>query len=132
MTVDRTVDGLFREIQALSSELDVMDRDDPSRSELLATRDRLRMEARDLANSTRHPRSLEAEISMLVARLDKIDALFVNKGYAEKHLTKGFSDPGAYSADINRRLAEDYAPEISWIEHRLSELRAITPPQGDS
>ena len=51
----------------------------------------------------------------------------VSKGYAEKHLTKGFSDPGAYSATINRRLAEDHAQEIEAIEQRLSELAEIFP-----
>jgi len=52
---------------------------------------------------------------------------FVAKGYAEKHLTKGFSDPGAYSATINRMLEEEHASEIEEIQALLTELRAFTP-----
>jgi hypothetical protein len=69
---------------------------------------------------------------MLLSRLAEIDDLFVSKGYAEKHLTKGFSDPGAYSATINRRIAQDHAKEIEAIEQRLSELAEILPDEGDS
>jgi len=69
---------------------------------------------------------------MLVSRLAEIDALFVTKGYAEKHLTKGFSDPGAYSVVINRKLADDHAEEIADIEARLSELSKIETTSTES
>jgi hypothetical protein len=59
---------------------------------------------------------------MLVERLEEIDTLFVRKGYSEKHLTKGFSDPGAYSANINRKLADDHAAEVAEIKQRLAAL----------
>lgn len=69
---------------------------------------------------------------MLVERLEEIDALFVSKGYSEKHLTKGFSDPGAYSANINRKLADDHAAEIVDIKQRLAALDEAVRPKEDS
>jgi hypothetical protein len=118
---------MFNQAQSLSLQLAAMAEDDPRRAKLVRKRDRLRSEAQDRANSARHPLSVEAEVSMLLARLAEIDDLFVSKGYAEKHLTKGFSDPGAYSATINRRIAEDHAQEIDAIEQRLSVLAEIFP-----
>jgi hypothetical protein len=118
---------MFNQAQSLSLQLAAMAADDPRRAKLIRKRDRLRSEAQDRANSARHPLSVEAEVSMLLARLAEIDDLFVSKGYAEKHLTKGFSDPGAYSATINRRIAEDHAQEIDAIEQRLSVLAEIFP-----
>lgn len=122
-----TIDHIFNQAQSLSLQLAAMADDDPRRAKLIRKRDRLRSEAQARANSARHPLSVEAEVSMLLARLAEIDGLFVSKGYAEKHLTKGFSDPGAYSATINRRIAEDHAQEIDAIEQRLSELAEIFP-----
>jgi hypothetical protein len=127
-----TIDDMFNQAQSLSLQLAEMADDDPRRAKLIRKRDRLRSEAQKRANSARHPLSVEAETSMLLSRLAEIDDLFVSQGYAEKHLAKGFSDPGAYSATINRRLAEDHAQEIEAIEQRLSELAEIFPDEGDS
>lgn len=121
----RTIDAIFNRVRLVSEELNGMDEGDPSRPDLVRQLERLRAEAQSRANSARHPLSVEAETAMLEARLSEIDALFVSKGYAEKHLTKGFSDPGAYSATINRKIADDHAAEISEIEQRLSVLREI-------
>lgn len=127
-----TVDEIFEQVSALSRELDVLADDDPMRDDLIERRQQLRADAQRLAESARHPLSIEAEISMLTSRLAEIDALFVTKGYAEKHLTKGFSDPGAYSAVINRKLADDHAEEIKDIEARLSKLSPVEPTNTDS
>ncbi len=123
-----TIDDIFREARALSMQLDHMPESDPNRSSLLSRRDRLRAKAQALSDSRRHPVSVENEIAMLQARLDEIDALFIGKGYAEKHLTKGFSDPGAYSAEINHQLGVEHASEIAEIDRRLAELRKIELP----
>jgi hypothetical protein len=126
--VNPTIDDIFREVNALSLELDQMEDTDPKRELLLTRRDRLRAKARTLADSKRHPVSVENEIAMLEARLEEIDALFIGKGYSEKHLTKGFSDPGAYSATINLMLESDHKAEVASIEQRLTDLRKINPP----
>ena len=126
MTVNPTIDDLFARVQQLSSQLDGMGKDDPQRSQLIAERDRLRDQARAVAGSGRHPLSVEAETAMLVDRLEEIEALFVGKGYSEKYLTKGFSYPGAYSANINRKLADDHAAEIGEIQQRLAALKETT------
>lgn len=119
------IDDTFKGVAALSAELEDMDDDDPRRADIILERDRLRADAQRLAGSLRHPRSVEAEISMLEARLAEIESLFVTKGHAEKHLTKGFSDPGAYSANINRKIATHHEAEVAEIERTLAELRAI-------
>lgn len=123
---------MFNQAQSLSLQLAAMADDDPARTKLIRKRDRLRSEAKQRANSARHPLSVEAEVSMLLAQLAEIDDLFVSKGYSEKHLTKGFSDPGAYSATINRKLVEDHAHEIEVIEQRLLELGKIFPDDTES
>jgi len=125
--VPTDIDELFSQIRAISESLDALSEGDPTRVDLIAQRDRLRAEAARLGTATRHPRSVEAQISMLENRLDEIRGKFVGKGYAEKHLTKGFSDPGAYSATINRKIEEEHADELDEIDAQLAELRAFTP-----
>ncbi len=121
------IDEIFERVRAISDRLTTLDVDDPQHKELLKERAQLRADAVALANSARHPRSVETEISMLLARLAEIDDSFITKGYAEKHLTKGFSDPGAYSSTINRKLSEEYANEVSTIEERIAELVNLEP-----
>lgn len=127
-----SIDDIFEQIRALLLELEELGGDDPRREDLLTQRDRLREEARDRAGTTRHPRSVETEIEMLISRLAEIDALFVTKGYAEKYIKRGFSDPGAYSVAINRKLADDHALEKATIEERLAELARIDPSDRGS
>jgi hypothetical protein len=129
--VSTRIDELLSQIRAISDSLGMIGEDDPSRADLIARRDRLRLEARALGTTMRHPRSVEAQISMLEDRLDEIRGMFVTKGYAEKHLTKGFADPGAYSATINRMLDEEYAAEIEEIHEQLAERRAFSPRQDN-
>ncbi len=121
------IDEIFSEIRSISENLDTIGENDPSRTILIDRRDHLRLKARRLGAATRHPRSVEAQISRLEQRLDEIRGKFVTKGYAEKHLAKGFSDPGAYSATINRMLEEEHASEIEEIHELLAELREFTP-----
>ena len=121
------IDEIFSQIRAISETLGTIGEDDHTRVGLVEQRERLRAKARELGAATRHPRSVEAQISMLEHRLEEIRGKFVSKGYAEKHLTKGFSDPGAYSATINRKLEEEHAGEIEEIHALLIELRAFTP-----
>ena len=127
-----TIDDIFRQAHALSVELDQMEEGDPNREAVLRKQHRLRTKAQTLANTRRHPASVENEMAMLVARLDEIDALFITKGYSEKHLKKGFSDPGAYSATINDRLEVQHAAEVDEIQDRLAELRRIKPANDGS
>lgn len=120
-----SIDDIFEQVTLLSSQIAALEIDDPQRLQLVEKRARLRSEAQRIAGASRHPKSVETEMEMLLSRLAEIDALFVTKGYAEKHLTKGFSDPGAYSANINRKLADDHAAEIMEIEERIAELANI-------
>lgn len=123
----RDIDDLLARIKELSERLALSDAPDQDRRSMLAEREALRSDARQLTNAARHPRSVETEVEALTARLDEIESSFVRKGYAEKYLTKGFSDPGAYSATINRRLSEHHADEIERIRARIATLREFTP-----
>lgn len=126
-----SIDEILTRIQALSRQLSGMPESHPDRGNIEAEREELRLHARSLSNSARHPRSIETEIEMLESRLAVIEKEFVTKGYAEKRLTQGFSDPGAYSAGINALLAKGHAPEIEHITRRLAELRSIDPQSID-
>jgi hypothetical protein len=130
--VNPTIDDIFRDTNALSLQLDQMDAADPKRESLLNRRNRLRAKAQALTDAKRHPASVENEIAMLEARLQEIDALFITKGYSEKHLTKGFSDPGAYSANINRMIDSEHKAEVADIEQRLADLRKINTPDDET
>jgi len=125
--VPSDIDDILNQIMAISESLGAIGQDDQARVGLIEQRERLRAEAKQIGAATRHPRSVETQISMLELRLEEIRGKFVAKGYAEKHLTKGFSDPGAYSATINRMLEEEHASEIEEIQALLTELRAFTP-----
>lgn len=125
MKAPATIDELLARITDLSSRLASMPDSTPEYRKLDRDREELRALARSTANASRHPRAIEAEIEMLEARLSEIGNLYVKKGYAEQHLSKGFSDPGAYSAGINALLASEHAPEVERITQRISELRAV-------
>ena len=125
MTKD--IDKIFEEIRELSRELDNSGLARSTRDDLLSRRDQLRTVAIQIERSTRHPKSVEAEISMLEERLEEIRGMNVTKGYAEKHLTKGFADPGAYSAAINRLIEDEHEDEVSEIRARLIELNNYIP-----
>lgn len=125
MTLPDSADDIFAEAMELSRQISELSESDPRYKELESRRATLRSRANSIAIETRHPVSVNNEIEMLVARWDEIDSTLIGKGYAEKHLTKGFSDPGAYSAGINALIAEDHASEIEYIKERLVELRSI-------
>lgn len=122
------IDELLARILGISADLRTLPEDDGRRTTMIADRDILRAEARSLANAHRHPLSVENEITMLQDRLDEIDGLFIGKGFAEKRRAKGFSDPGAYSATINRALLEHHEAEIAEIKERIDELKGLQPP----
>ena len=123
--MERSIEQIFDRVRELSSELAATN-DEKRRKTIEAERNALRSEAAALALDQRHPASVEAELEMLVDRLAEIDSLFATKGYAEKHLTKGFSDPGAYSANINRLISDNHAAEIKSITDRIVELGRTT------
>ena len=91
----------------------------------------LRMQARRLAETGRHPQSVEAEISMIEERLTAIDAMQITKGYSEKRLSRTVQDPGAYRYTINRMLDEEHSAEVAELEQRLAELRRIQSASAD-
>lgn len=117
------IDDLVQRLQDISSHLDAMEGSNPERPGLLAERARLRSRARTLGDAMRHPLSIATEIEMLEKRLDEIESTFIGKGNAEKYHKRGFADPGAYSATINRKLLENHTDEIQRIRERLVSLR---------
>ncbi len=121
-----SVDDILHSVQKLSASIDILAEDDPRRAKLIAKRDSLRTRAATVADSHRHPVSIENEISMLEDRLAEITAMNIKQGYSEKHLKHTIQDPGAYSHNINKMLTEEHAHEVAEIAARLAHLRTIS------
>lgn len=119
------IDDILNQAKALSAELDSMPPDDPGRLRIEKRQMRLREKALELSLERRHPVSIDNEIAMLEARLEKISEMLISKGYNEKHLGTTIQDPGAYSSTINYMIAAEHAEEVRQIDARLNELRAV-------
>jgi hypothetical protein len=120
-----TIDDILARTRQISLELSTLDPEDPRRPALVEEQAALRQNARRLAEGSRHSVSVENEITMLEDRLEEIDGLQITKGYSQKHLTKTVQDPGAYSHNINRLLADEHADEASEIRARLEDLYRV-------
>lgn len=119
------IDNLFTRISSLSSRISTLDESDPVRAQLERDRERLRREAKRIADSGRHPESVRREIQAAEERLGEIERMKITEGYQEKRGGKNIQDPGAYSANINRLLSEHHAEEVAYLEERLTHLRSL-------
>lgn len=128
-----TIDELLSEIRALSAEIETLDDDSPRRRKLEKRRLELRSTAQNIADTSRHPDAIARQVEALEARLDEIGALLIKKGYSERSVGKTIQDPGAYSHNINKAIAEDHADEVRSIDAQLARLRAVgSIPTGDT
>lgn len=120
------VDDIFAQIRSLAEQLDRLPPTDPNRARLEADRDQLRQRASVLADSGRHPSSVERQIEALESRQAEIEQMFIKQGYSERSTTKKIQDPSAYSRNINRLLHDEYGAELSSIKEQLDRLRRIS------
>lgn len=127
-----SIDDMLRSVRRLSASINSLAEDDPRRPGLIAERKALRTRAAAIADGQRHPVSVENEISMLEDRLAEITAMNITQGYSEKHFKHTIQDPGAYSHNINKMLAEENAAEVADITARLVHLRAHAEPDQTS
>ncbi|MGI9585327.1 MAG: hypothetical protein ACR2N7_07020 [Acidimicrobiia bacterium] len=125
--MEDSVDTILRSVRELSASINGLPEDDPKRERLVRERESLREQAAAMADQHRHPVSVENEISMIEQRLAEIDAMTITKGYSEKHLKHTIQDPGAYSHNINKLLAEEHKAEVAELEDRLAHLRTLVP-----
>jgi hypothetical protein len=125
------IDAILRDVEDISRRLARDDLSARDRRALENERDRLRSQARELADERRHPDSIRAEIEMLEARLAEIDDLLIGKGYSEKWFKQTIQDPSAYSHTINAALREQHAGEVDEITERLTRLRALLLASND-
>jgi septal ring factor EnvC (AmiA/AmiB activator) len=128
--VTQGIDELLSEIRDLSRRLEDETLDGAERDRLTARRERLREDARTLADGGRHPASVEAEIALLEHRLAEIEAARIEEGWSEKHMRRTIQDPGAYRHAINRLIDEEHRDEVATITERLVRLRAISPTEA--
>jgi hypothetical protein len=127
--VDDSADAILRSVQQLSASIEAMPEDDLRRDTLIREREALRSRAAALADEHRHPVSVQNEISMILQRLSEIDAFAIKEGYSEKHLKHTIQDPGAYSHNINKLLAQQHEYEVAELEARLAHLRTLEPDE---
>ena len=120
------IDTLLAKIKALSGAIADLSPDDPERSRLEEQREALRQTAGKLSVQGRHPQSVAREIESIEHRLDEIRALRIKEGYQERRQGKNIQDPGAYSANINKLLAEHHAAEVDTLTDQLERLRPHT------
>lgn len=124
-----SIDDILHSVRKLSASIDDLAEDDPRRATLVAEREALRIRAATIADEHRHPVSVENEVAMLEDRLAEITAMSIKQGYSEKHLKHTIQDPGAYSHNINKMLADEHTREVAEITARLEHLRSL--PQWD-
>ena len=129
--VPETIDELLADIKAVSARIDALDADDPKRERLEAQRSALRETAQHIADATRHPDAIVRHIEALETRLREIERLIIKQGYMEKTVGPRIQDPGAYSHNINKAIAEDHADEVRAINDQLTRLRAVAPQADD-
>lgn len=120
-----TIDELLAEIRDLARRIEQLDASDPARQKLEAQRTDLRETARHIADATRHPAAIATHIEALEARLREIEQLLIKQGFTERRVGKAIQDPGAYSHNINKAIAEDHAAEVRSINEQLTRLRSV-------
>lgn len=125
------IDAILNDVKRISALLED-DLTARERQRLESQREDLRSDARTLAAQKRHPASIEAEIEMLEARELEINEMLIGKGYAEKWMKQSIQDPGAYSHNINKDIADDHAAELNDIRRRLDELKPLVAPADES
>jgi septal ring factor EnvC (AmiA/AmiB activator) len=128
--MERSIDEIYTAIISLSRQITDLAPDDPRRARLERERNGLRSLASEIADSARHPKSVELEIESAERRLAEIDALLIREGYMERRGGKNIQDPGAYSATINHLLSEQHAQEIEDLTRKLERLRSLADDPG--
>jgi len=120
------IDDLYTTIISLSSRIADLPDGDPTRDKLERKRETLRGQAAAIALEGRHATSISREIEVIEHRLATIEAMLIREGYQEKRGGKNIQDPGAYSANINRLLAQQHENEVRTLTAQLERLRSRT------
>lgn len=121
------IDALFSEIRALSEQINQLG-DGPERLLLEEERDRLRSEARLLADVSRREDNLEAELAAVEQQLATLGDVAIKPAWAEQF--RIINDPSAYRRRINESLDENDAGRREELEQRRSELLAALRAQA--
>ncbi len=123
------IDALLSEIRALSNQISQLD-DGPERLELEEQRDRLRTEARLLADASRREDNLEAELAAVEQQLAAIEDVAIKPAWQERF--RIINDPSAYRRRINESLDANDAGRREELEQRRSELLAALQAKTQS
>lgn len=123
------IDGLLTEIRALSEQISQLD-EGLERLELEEQRERLRGEARLLADASRREDNLEAELAAVEQQLAAIEEVAIKPAWQERF--RIINDPSAYRRRINESLDANEAGRREELEQRRSELLAALRAKAQS
>ena len=118
------IDALYRAIERLVHALERAS-GDRERATLAAELEALRAQARAAADRGRHPESLRREADAARRRIAEIDALLIDSSWPERAKIPWLNDPGAYAADINRRLYEQHVDERERLLARIAAIESV-------
>lgn len=123
------IDALLSEIRTLSNEIAQLG-DSPERLVLEEHRERLRAEARLLADASRRQDNLEAELAAVEKQIATLEEVEIKPAWQERF--RIINDPSAYRRRINESLDENHAARRDELEQRRSELLAALQAKAQS
>ncbi len=124
-----TPEDVLAELAAIRVELEELPAADPRRTALEQRRNDLRRAAQDVADETRNPETLAAELEHLKRRLAALDKERINVPGWQAAMTSGgkysINDPAAYASKLNEALDEASAVDREQLEERIRQLERI-------
>jgi hypothetical protein len=122
-----TPEDVLAELNTIRTKLDSRPAAAPERAALESRREELRLAALEVADATRNPETLAAELEHLERRLAGFDNERINVPAWQIAMTSGgkltINDPAAYAAKLNEALDEASATDRARIEERINQLK---------
>ncbi len=122
-----TPEDVLAELNTIRTKLDSLPAAAPERAALESRREELRLAALEVADATRNPETLAAELEHLERRLAGFDKERINVPAWQIAMTSGgkltINDPAAYAAKLNEALDEASATDRARIEERINQLK---------
>lgn len=122
-----TPEDVLAELNAIRAKLDSLPTAAPERAALESRREELRRAALEVADATRNPETLVAELEHLESRLAGFDKERINVPAWQIAMTSSgkltINDPAAYAAKLNEALDEASAADRARIEERINQLK---------
>jgi len=125
--VDISPEHVLKELSEIRERLEALDTDAPERADLVARRADLQAAAQEVADATRNPDTLRAELEHLESRLAAFEREKINVPGWQVAMTSGgrfsINDPAAHAYKLNEALDAKTELDRSAIEQRILRLR---------